>query len=78
MPVGVNVTEDDLVPIVTESGAVEVVDQFRYLGCLITPDASCSVDVASRLAAASRAFCKLRTAVFCNRDYVSGNETSCV
>ncbi|XP_065185994.1 uncharacterized protein LOC135816821 [Sycon ciliatum] len=48
------------------SDTVECVTEFRYLGSIIDTYGRCSIDISSRIAAASRAFGSLRKPVFSN------------
>eukprot|EP00117_Sycon_ciliatum_P040216 scpid85171/ scgid29588/ len=68
MAVGTGVHETDVAPLRTSADDVQHVTEFTYLGCLITPDGTTSADVTHRIAAASKAFGRLRKPVLHNRD----------
>ena len=51
-----------------DGGEIESVDEFPYLGSMITASGRMDVDVEKRIAQASRAFGALRKAVFMDRD----------
>ena len=68
MVTGREVIEDDKGSIPVDGGEIESVDEFPYLGSMITASGRMDVDVEKRNAQASRAFGALRKAVFMDRD----------
>jgi hypothetical protein len=55
-------------PVITANGApLEVVDSFRYLGCLISSNGDCSPEIRSRIGRAWDAFECLKKEVWCSR-----------
>jgi len=64
--VGTGVTDEEKRPLVVGDDFIEGVEQFPYLGSLISDDGRVSVEVERRIANASKAFGALREAVFKN------------
>ena len=68
MVTGRLVEESDRKVITIDSGDIEAVDEFPYLGSLIASSGRMDVDVDKRVAQASKAFGALRKAVFLDRN----------
>ena len=66
MVIGRDISDADLAPVCVGSNQIECVTEFRYLGSIIDTSGRCSIDISSRIAAASRAFGSLRKPVFNN------------
>ncbi len=66
MAVGHAVSASDCAPLPICGATVNHTDRFKYLGSLVTTDGRSHADVANRIAAASRAFGSLYSAVFHN------------
>ena len=66
--VGCCIDNADRLSLQVRGNTIAHVDQFRYLGSMITPDGRCRADVSARLAAASWTFGSLHDAVFRNAD----------
>ena len=62
------VDESDKEPIILVGGDIEAVDEFPYLGSLITSSGRMDMDIDRRIAQASKAFGALRKAVFLDRN----------
>lgn len=65
---GREVRESDKNPIVVDGGEIESVQQFQYLGSVISASGTVDVDIERRIAQASRAFGALRKAVFLDKN----------
>lgn len=68
MVTGRLVEERDLDPINLEGGEVEFVDEFPYLGSIISSSGKMDADVERRVAQVSKAFGALRKAVFLDKN----------
>ena len=68
MVTGRQVVDGDREPIAVAGGEICSVDEFPYLGSMITSSGRIDADVESRIAKASRAFGALRKAVFLDKD----------
>ena len=68
MVTGRLVDESDKEPIILVGGDIEAVDEFPYLGSLITSSGRMDMDIDRRIAQASKAFGALRKAVFLDRN----------
>ena len=68
MVTGYGVTDEDRAPIAVGDGMVECVDQFAYLGSLVSSSGRIDAEVDRRIANASKAFGALRRAVFKDSD----------
>ena len=66
MVVGADVDQSAVAPQRMENGSIEMVDTFPYLGGSITSDGKVTLEVASRIAKASRAFGCLKKPIFQN------------
>ena len=66
MAMGERLSEGDVAPIQVEGGEIEMVEQFTYLGSVLSGDGEIMEDVKSRIAKASRAFGCLRVPIFNN------------
>ena len=66
MAVGNSLTEEDVAPVKVEGGEIEMVEQFTYLGSVISKDGDIMEDVKCRIAKASKAFGCLRGPIFNN------------
>ena len=66
MAVGNSLTEEDVAPVKVEGGEIEMVEQFTYLGSVISKDGDFMEDVKCRIAKASKAFGCLRGPIFNN------------
>ena len=66
MVIGRDISDADPAPVCVGSNQIECVTEFRYLGSMIDTSGRCSIDISSRIAAASRAFGSLRQPVFNN------------
>ena len=66
MAIGDGLTDEDVAPIKVESGEIEMVEQFTYLGSVISKDGDVMEDVKCRIAKASKAFGCLRGSIFNN------------
>ena len=66
MAMGGSLCEEDVAPVKVESGEIEVVEHFTYLGSVLSSSGDVREDVKSRIAKASRVFGSLRDAVFNN------------
>ena len=64
MAVGNSLTEEDVAPVQEEGGEIEMVEQFSYLGSVISKDGDVMEDVKCRIAKASKAFGCLRGSIF--------------
>ena len=64
---GRHLTPTDMAPIQLDTGCIEIVQDFTYLGSMITTDEEVGKDVTSRISKASRAFGCLQRSVFQNR-----------
>ena len=64
---GRHLTPTDMAPIQLDTGCIEIVQDFTYLGSMITTDGEVGKDVRSRISKASRAFGCLQRSVFQNR-----------
>ena len=64
MVVGKNVDDSDVEPIQTESGSIEIVNSFQYLGSIVAKDGEVTSEVSARIAKAARAFGCLKKPVF--------------
>ena len=64
MVIGRKVAERDVEPIQTESGSIEMVDSFPYLGSIVANDGEVTSELSARIAKAARAFGCLRKPVF--------------
>ena len=58
----------DKVPITAEGGDIEAVEDFPYLGSIVSASGTIDADVEARIAKASRAFGALRRPVFMDRN----------
>ena len=67
-------TEVDLQPITLESGEIETVSEFQYLGSLIASSGRMDAEIEQRVARASRAFGALRKAVFLDKNLKSSTK----
>ena len=61
------VKENDRTPVALEGGDIEMVDEFPYLGSVITSSGQMTVEVDKKVAQGSRAFEALRKAVFIDK-----------
>ena len=68
MVVGQAVHAEDRAPIQVGDGEVECVDEFIYLGSIISSNGQIDAEVDRRIANASKAFAALRPAVFNDRN----------
>ena len=64
MVAGCNITEEDRQPIAVEGGTIDHVNQFQYLGSIISPNGQIDAEIDRCIANASKAFGELRQAVF--------------
>ena len=64
MVTGSNVTQEDRLPIKVESGTIDHVNDFQYLGSIITDNGRIDKEIDKRIANAFKAFGALRQAVF--------------
>ena len=65
--VGAAVGEGDNSPVVVESGEMEMVRDFTYLGSKLSSDGEITAEVSCKIAKASKAFGCLRVPIFLNR-----------
>ena len=68
MAVGHGIESSDRLPLMVNDQSIMYVDQFKYLGSVVSPDGRCHADVSARIAAASKAFGALYSSVFHNGD----------
>ena len=68
MVVGEGLQEDDVTPISTDSGVIDVVSDFKYLGALVSSSGGIEGEVRERIGHSSRVFGMLRKAVFQDSD----------
>ena len=64
MVAGCNITPEDKLPIAVEGGTITYVDQFQYLGSIMTDSGQVDAEIDKRIANASKAFGALRQEVF--------------
>ena len=64
--IGRDISDADLAPVCVGSNQIECITEFRYLGSIIDTSGRCSIDISSRIAAASRALGSLRKPVSSN------------
>ena len=68
MTVGREATESDKAPIIVVGGEIEAVEEFPYLGSVISTSGTIDADVEARIAKASRAFGALCKPVFLDKN----------
>ena len=68
MVVGEGLQEDDVTPISTDSGVIDVVSDFKYLGALVSSSGGIEGEARERIGHSSRVFGMLRKAVFQDSD----------
>ena len=68
MVVGEGLDDSDIRPVQVESGSMDVIQDFTYLGANISRDREITSEVTRRIARAARAFGYLRVPVFKNKD----------
>ena len=61
---GSKITQEDKLPINIQGGTIEHVDEFQYLGSIVTENGTIDTEIDRRIANASKAFGALRAAVF--------------
>ena len=66
MAFGDGLSAVDIAPLQTDSGEIEMVNNFTYLGLVVSSDGEILEDIHCRLAKASRVFGCLRHSVFAN------------
>ena len=66
MAAGEGLVDEDVAPLVVESGEIEMVEDFPYLGSILSSSGDVMQDVKARIGKASRVFGCLRGAVFGN------------
>lgn len=66
MALGEGLADEDVAPLVVESGEIEMVEHFTYLGSILSSSGDVMQDVKARIGKASRVFGYLRSAVFGN------------
>ncbi len=64
MVVGEGLQEDDVTPISTDSGVIDVVSDFKYLGALVSSSGGIEGEIRERIGHSSRVFGMLRKGVF--------------
>ena len=68
MPVGREVTPEDMSPLSVGGEEIESVSEFPYLGSVVSSDGRMELDVNRRITQASKAFGALRKSVFMDKD----------
>ena len=71
MPVGREVTPEDMTPLIVGGEEIESVSEFPYLGSVVSSDGQVELDVSRQIAQASRAFGALRKSAFMDKDQVT-------
>ena len=66
MAIGEGLTEEEIAPVQVESGEIEMVEHFTYLGSVVSKDGDVMEDVKCRIAKASKVFGCLRGPIFNN------------
>ncbi len=64
--VGEGLMDEDVAPLLVEGGEIELVEDFTYLGSVLSSSGDVMIDVKNRITKACRVFGCLRTAVFNN------------
>ncbi len=66
MAVDEGLTDEDVAPLLVEGGEIELVEDFTYLGSVLSSSGDVMIDVKNRITKTCKVFGCLRTAVFNN------------